>query len=105
MTVTDRIASFILRTRIDRIPGEVVVKAKEQIVFLLGRALEGVHSKEGREARNLIRKPGMSGGQASVIGDSVRCSPSNAAFANCSLMRGTQRDDVIWPSGIHAGVV
>ena len=35
MTISDRIASFVVGTRIDRVPGEVVAKAKEQIVFLL----------------------------------------------------------------------
>ena len=40
-----------------------------------------------------------------VIGSRMRLLPSDAAFANCNLMRATWRDDVVWPAGIHAGLM
>ncbi len=105
VSVTNDIADFIVGVRFDQIPAEVVAKAKEQIVFFFGRAFEGYGCREGIEAREALHDVGPSEYNATLIADRTRLSPSNAAFANCSFMRGSQRDDVIWPSGIHAGVI
>jgi 2-methylcitrate dehydratase PrpD len=106
-SVSEQIAAFLARARFEHLPASVVQKAKEQIVFLLGRAFEGSSTDPARqldEVAPLLGAPSRRG--ASVIGRRYRLAPGDAAFANCSLMRGdTGNDDLLWPAMIHAGPV
>lgn len=103
--LSEKIARFITEAKYEDLPPNVVRKTKEQIVFLFGRALEGLQDRKAdhiRTVANLLAQPRNG---ATVIGEDFKLFPSDAAFANCSLMRGSTRDDVIWSAGIHAGVV
>lgn len=106
-TATEQIAAFLTRTRFEDLPVSVIQKAKEQIVFLLGRALEGSITDPARQlnqAAPLLGRSTRNG--ASVIGHRNRLAPSDAAFANCSFIRGDSgNDDLLWPAMIHAGPV
>jgi len=105
-TMSEQIANFIVRFSFKDLPAEVIRKAKEQIVFFFGRAFQGLPSDEGVQMREIARQMQQETGGMTVIAERFRLLPSDAAFANCSLMRGSMgRDDVIWPAGIHAGVV
>jgi 2-methylcitrate dehydratase PrpD len=104
-TMTEQLADFVTRTRYADLPPQVIAKAKEQITFFFGRAFEGARSAEADQARRVFARARRPDG-VSVIGHSLRLGLADAAAANCSLMRGAGgRDDVLWPAGIHAGVV
>lgn len=104
-SATERIAAFVERARFEDLPPNVIEKAKEQIVFFFSRALEGRDAYEAKQARRVVT-PAEAASGATVIGDSVLLNAADAAFSNCSRMRGAGgRDDVTWPAGIHAGVI
>lgn len=104
-TDSERLANFVAAARYEMLPEQVVTKAKEQIVFFLARAFEGRTSGEAQQLRRVLASAARADG-VTVIGHEFRLAPAEAAFANCSLMRGAGgRDDVLWPAGIHAGVI
>ena len=103
-TMTERIADFIVEANFANIPPQVIQKAKEQVVYHFGIAFSGWSTKESQEMREVLRPYGQPRG-ATVIAERLRLLPSDAAFANCTLMRSTWRDDVVWPAGIHAGLM
>lgn len=104
-TAAERIARFIVEARYEDIPVPVIRKAKEQVAFFVGRALEGHADRKADHVRQVAMHMTPASGGVTVIGEPFRLLPADAAFANCSLMRGSTRDDVIWPAGIHAGVI
>ncbi len=105
-SLSEQIADFIVGTKFQDLPAAVVRKAKEQIIFFFGRAFEGSTTDAGRQMRTVLHPMEQSQGGATVIAERFRLLVSDAAFANCSLMRESQgRDDVIWPAGIHAGSI
>jgi 2-methylcitrate dehydratase PrpD len=104
-SICQRLADFVTRVRYEDLPREVVVKAKEEIVFLIARAFEGAGSPEAHQVRHVLASCARSDG-VHVIADSLRLDASDAALFNCALMRGAGgRDDVLWPAGVHAGSV
>lgn len=104
-SISQRLADFVARVRYEDLPREVVVKAKEEIIFLIARAFEGAASPEAHQARQVLAACARPDG-AHVIADSLRLDASDAALFNCDLMRGAGgRDDVLWPAGVHAGSV
>jgi 2-methylcitrate dehydratase PrpD len=101
-----RVARFIKSARYADLPAGVVEKAKGQIIFFFGRAFEGTFSKDAAQMRSVLQPYRQQHGGATVIGQRFRLPAAEAAFANCTLMRGEQgKDDVLWPAGIHAGVI
>jgi 2-methylcitrate dehydratase PrpD len=104
-TMGEQIANFIVNARYEDVPAKVVQKAKEQIVFFFGRAFEGWRGEKADQLRQLLPALQSGGVATTVIGSRYRLLPTDAAFANCGLMRGSTRDDVVWPAGIHAGVI
>jgi len=105
--LTEKIASFVSRTRFHDLPPQVVEKTKELIVFLLGRAFEGSSSRAMSQLDAVAPSMGQPlRGRATVIGRAYRLAPSDAAFMNCTMMRGDYgQDDLLWPAVIHAGPV
>jgi 2-methylcitrate dehydratase PrpD len=103
LSATQRIARFIHSVRFEDIPAEVIQKAKEQIVYHFGLAFSGRATGEAGQMRLISNDLAQPKG-ASVIGERFHLLTSDAVFANTTLMRATWRDDVIWPSGIHAGL-
>ncbi len=103
-TMSERIADSLVSARFEDLPPEVIRKAKELIVFFFGRAFEGASQPMGRQALEVAAQIEQPHG-ATVIGASPRLLPADAAFVNCSQMRGSTRDDVTFPAGIHAGVI
>lgn len=104
-TVSDQIAGFIVGARFKDLPAAVIRKAKQQIVYHFGLAFSGWATAEAGKMREVLRQIGPPKGGATVIAERIRLSASDAAFANCTLMRANWRDDVVWPAGIHAGLM
>jgi len=104
-TFSEEIADFIVSAKFSDLPADVIKKAKEQIVYHFGIAFSGTFSAEAAKMRDVLRQMGQPSGGTTVIGERVRLFPLDAAFANCTLMRATWQDDVVWPAGIHAGLM
>ncbi len=104
-TATERIGEFVAAARFEDLPPDVIRKAKEQLIYHFGLAFAGAADAKAGHVRKVAGRLAQATGGVTVIGEQARLLPSDAAFANCTLMRATWRDDVIWPSGIHAGIV
>jgi 2-methylcitrate dehydratase PrpD len=105
-TLSDKIADYIVGAKFEDVPPAAIQKAKEQIVFFFGRAFEISQMEHGREAIALARQAAQDAGGASVIGERLRLSPSDAAFTNSTLFGGSlAMDDVLAHADIHAGVI
>ena len=114
LSATDRplhqtIADFIVRARFEDLPAAVVEKAKAQIVYQLGLALQGHYNYEIEQLRAALgpldqRNPNTPAG-ATMIGERSLLAPADAAFANAVMMRALFLDDLLFPGMTHAGVV
>ena len=103
-TLSERIADSVVDARFENLPQAVIDRAKEQIVYHFGLAFGGSFDHKAEHMRAIARQLDQHTGGATVIGERYRLLPADAAFANCTLMRSTFRDDVLFPSGIHAGI-
>jgi 2-methylcitrate dehydratase PrpD len=104
-TMCRRLADHVQGLRFADIPANVVEQAKHHLVHNLGLAFGGRFEEAGRQAIRLAEILSPHGGDCTVIGQTRRAAPVDAAFANCTLMRGSGLDDVLFPGGIHAGLV
>lgn len=104
-TLSERIADYVYSVEFADIPGEVVDKAKHVIAYDLGQALLGLPTEEARRAVALAETLSGGAGSATVIGSPRTVQPLDAAFANCTMMRAPLMDDVLFPVGVHAGLV
>jgi 2-methylcitrate dehydratase PrpD len=86
----------------DQLSPEVVAKVKIGLLDFLSCAFEAGDLPWGCQA---IRMASAACGQATVIGTSVRSSPSEAAFANATLGHGLVREDMHTGAVSHLGVV
>lgn len=106
-TLTQQLARYICDERLDRIDPEAVARTRQIIAYHIGlacRAVAAAHP-EADNAVAIARELSDDRGSATVIGHGHRVSLVDAVFANCSLMRAQGLDDVIFPAGIHAGLV
>src|SRR6266404_1293329 len=80
--VTGYVAGFIVDTRYDDIPAEVLDLARKSILDGLGLALCGSAAKSGEIVRQYLKSMGVGAGSATVIGSPLKSSVRFAAFAN-----------------------
>jgi 2-methylcitrate dehydratase PrpD len=104
-SMTMRLARYLHDLRRSDIPEPVADKAKHHLVHHLGLALHGHSTEDGRRAVGLAQTLSPGGGPCTVIGTAHRASPLDAVLANSSLMRAHGLDDVLFPAGVHAGLV
>ena len=90
--LTREVTEFILSTRFDDIPGEVVMLAKKSILDGFGLALAGSVAESGKITQNYLKHT-ASLGDAVVIGTSMRTSNRFAAFANGVGIHADDFDD------------
>ncbi|HEU5159081.1 MAG TPA: MmgE/PrpD family protein [Streptosporangiaceae bacterium] len=102
-TMCGRLAGHVHGLRFDDIPADVIDQTKHHLVHDLGLAFGGRFEERGRQAARLVEILSPHGGDCTVIGQARRAAAVDAAFANCTLMTGL--DDVLFPGGIHAGLV
>ena len=106
MTLADRLADHYARQSYDRLPPEVAAKGAEQIAYMLMLALKGHrNAEEAGQAIALAKRLSPDGGPATIVGTPIRAQPIDAAFANTTLMRALEIDDVMFPVGVHTGLV
>jgi 2-methylcitrate dehydratase PrpD len=106
-TLSSRMAEYIDSTTFEKLEPAVVQKAKEVILYHLALAIRCRRDElsMGAQAAKIARRLSPQGGSATLIGYRERALPIDAAFVNASQMRAHELDDVIFPAGIHAGLV
>ena len=106
MTLADRLADYYTRQSYTALPPDVAAKGAEHIAYMLMLALKGHRSAEDAgQATSLAKRLSPDGGPATVVGTTLRAQPIDAAFANATLMRALEIDDVMFPVGVHTGLV
>lgn len=106
-TLSSRMAAYIDAATFEKIEPAVVQKAKEVILYHLALAIRCRRDElaAGAQAVSVARRLSPQGGSATLIGYRDRALPIDAAFANATQMRAHGLDDVVFPAGIHAGLV
>src|SRR6476469_379855 len=93
--VTAYAADFILKTRYEDLPPEVIELARKSILDGLGLALCGSAAKSGEIVRQYLKSLGVTGSAngATVIGSSLKAPVRFAAFANAVGIHADDYDD------------
>ncbi len=92
MGATEKIASFIVNTSYDDIPGDAVEKAKRTALDCLGAALAGVAEPVSQTITGYVTKLGGPP-RASVFGAGLKVSVPDAALANGCIAHALDYDD------------
>src|SRR6195256_2754538 len=91
--ITDYVAAFVETTKYDDIPADVIELGKKSILDGLGLALAGSKAETGALCRQYVEKLGISGGQATIAGSTLKTSPRFAAFVNGVSIHADDFDD------------
>jgi 2-methylcitrate dehydratase PrpD len=91
--LTKYVCEFIVNTKLEDIPEQVLALGKKSILDGFGLALAGSVSEMGPLVREYLGKLGITGGNASIIGTSLKAPPRFAAFANGVSIHADDFDD------------
>jgi 2-methylcitrate dehydratase PrpD len=91
--LTKSIAEFIVGTKYEDIPAEVIELGKKSILDGFGLALAGSVSSMGPLMQKYVQSFGASPTRASVIGTRLKCHPRFAALANGVWIHADDFDD------------
>jgi len=92
-SLTAYVGEFIVGTRYEDIPAEVIAVGKKSILDGLGLALSGSVAHSGELVRKYLAAQGFTGGPCSAIGMSLKLPPRFAAFANGVGIHADDYDD------------
>jgi 2-methylcitrate dehydratase PrpD len=104
-TATERIADYLVSLRFEDLPADVVDKVKDHLAYHFVQAFWGHRHDDGKRALIIARTLSDGAGTNTVIGSDLRALPMDAAFANATLMRAMEMDDVLFPVGVHTALV
>jgi 2-methylcitrate dehydratase PrpD len=107
LTLSERLAAYVCEERFERIDPVAISRAKGVIAYNIGLALRIVRSPtaDADMALRVARRLSEGRGSSSLIGLPDKLTMADAALANCCLIRATGLDDVIFPAGIHSGLM
>jgi len=91
--LTRYVADFIINTRFEDIPQNVLALGRKSILDGFGLALSGSVSDMGPLVRRYVQSLGTADGKASIIGSSMKVPPRFAAFANGVFIHADDYDD------------
>src|ERR1700752_430393 len=91
--LTKYVHEFIVTTKYEDIPADVIALGKKTILDGFGLALAGSVSTAGPHIRKYVETLGISGGKATVIGTSMKTHPRFAALANGISIHADDYDD------------
>lgn len=91
--LTRHVAEFIVNTKYDDIPEEVIELGKKTLLDGFGLALAGSASVVAPVVRRYISTIGLSGTSATVVGTAMKVPPRFAAFANGISIHADDYDD------------
>src|SRR3989442_8801298 len=91
--VTRDVAEFIVNTRYEDLPKDVLDLGKKSILDALGLALSGSVAETGPLSRAYVKLLGLSGHEATIIGSSMKAPVRFAAFVNGIGIHADDYDD------------
>lgn len=91
--LTKYVAQFVLNTRYEDIPPEVIALGKKSILDGFGLALAGSVAESGPISRKYVESLGVCQGKSTVIGSALKSSPRFAAFVNGVSIHADDFDD------------
>ncbi len=104
MTVTLDLAGFSAAISLDRLPPEVVQRARFLVLDLVGNIVRARHDAESTPALlAAARALGLGSGNAGVFGDCARYTPAGAALLNGALGHSLDFDDTHAAGSLHPG--
>src|SRR5437773_11030093 len=80
--LTREVAEFIVNSKYEDLPKDVLDLGKKSILDALGLALSGSVADTGPLSRAYVKSLGLSGHEASIIGSSMKVPVRFAAFVN-----------------------
>ena len=97
-------AQFTADIRLDRLPPEVVKRARFLVLDLVGNIVRARHDAESTPSfLAAVRAMGMAAGNSGVFGDAARYTPAGAAFLNGALAHSLDFDDTHAAGSLHPG--
>ncbi len=102
-SMSEELAYFSVSLNLANTPPEVIQYAKILVLDLLGAALAGVETEEGRAIRKAARWFGPKQGSARLWGTARRSSPATAALVNGTVAHAQELDD--FGGADHSGAV
>ncbi len=104
MGVTTELAAFSAGIRLEKLPPEVVNRARFLVLDLVGNIVRARHDAESTASFvNTVRAMGMANGNFGVFGDSARYTATGAAFLNGALAHSLDFDDTHAAGSLHPG--
>jgi 2-methylcitrate dehydratase PrpD len=104
MGVTSELAGFCSEISLERLPTEVVDRARFLVLDLVGNIVRARHDAEStRSFLAATRAIGLAAGNSGVFGDSARYTPGGAAFLNGALAHSLDFDDTHAAGSLHPG--
>ena len=102
--VTTELARFSAEIRLDRLPPEVVRRARFLVLDLVGNIVRARHDAESTPALlAAVRALGLAAGNSGVFGDAARYTPPGAALLNGALGHSLDFDDTHAAGSLHPG--
>src|SRR4051794_37462029 len=104
MGVTAKLSEFCASLGLDRLPPEVVSRARFLVLDLVGNIIRARHDAESTDAfLAATRAMGLACGNSGVFGDTSRYTPAGAAFLNGALAHSLDFDDTHAAGSLHPG--
>ena len=104
MGITTQLAEFTAAIRLDRLPDDVVQRARFLVLDLVGNIVRARHDAESTPSfLAAVRAMGMAAGNAGVFGDAARYTPAGAALLNGALAHSLDFDDTHAAGSLHPG--
>jgi 2-methylcitrate dehydratase PrpD len=105
-TLSQRLADYVCSLQFEDIAPQAIEKVKDHLINHLGLAYAGRSTADGKQAVDIARRLAHGVGDTTIIGEAFKAPALDSAFANCTLMRADNgQDDVLFPAGVHAGLV
>jgi 2-methylcitrate dehydratase PrpD len=93
MSVTEKLARFVVATGYDSLPEESVIAAKRAVLDTLAVTVAGCQEEASKTITGYVRELATVG-EAGVVGSGFRSAASEAALANGTLAHALDYDDV-----------
>jgi 2-methylcitrate dehydratase PrpD len=104
MGITTQLSGFVAGISLDRLPPEVVNRARFLVLDLVGNIVRARHDAESTPSfLAAVRAMGMAAGNSGVFGDAARYTPAGAAFLNGALAHSLDFDDTHAAGSLHPG--
>ena len=104
MGITHELSVFTAGITLEKLPPDVVERARYLLLDLVGNIVRARHDAESTPALlAAVRALGMAAGNSGVFGDSARYTPAGAALLNGALGHSLDFDDTHAGGSLHPG--